>query len=447
LEVVTKLRRELGRKRSIRSLVAFCAFFPPLVAAQTPAAPSTPLSLEQQALKAYGDKHYAESAHLFDAAFAAGLSRSDDAYMAASSYALTGDAPRAVAYLERAVQLGFRHPDYMQADSGLASLRADKQFPLLVERADANKRAYDAAHHDPGRATIVTSDIDLFWRAYGKMKTSPHPEQVLEDDYLLRGSPGLQDFLYSRIKSASALLTTIQHDSKYYAAIQPATLHIKDFDSQIHASFRKMQQLYPEATFPDVYFVIGRLSTAGTPGPSGLLLGAEMFGRGPDVPTDELNDWLRESIETVDGIPYVVAHELIHYQQNTTPSDTLLAAAIHEGSADFIGELISGGLMNQAQYKYGIAHEAELWRQFSAEMNAADTSHWLYEGKVVDGRPADMAYFVGYRITQAYYERAADKKKALHEILNFKDVNNFLHDSGYADKAKSSPAPAIQKQD
>jgi hypothetical protein len=162
-----------------------------------------------------------------------------------------------------------------------------------------------------------------------------------------------------------------------------------------------------------------------------------MFGRGPDVPTDELNEWQRASIESVDGIPYLVAHELVHYQQNT-PSDTLLAAAIHEGSADFIGELISGSFINQAQYKYGIAHEAELWRQFSAEMNGTDTSHWLYEGKIVDGRPADMAYFEGYRITQAYYERAADKKKAIREILNFKDASNFLRDSGYAAKPQLS---------
>lgn len=343
----------------IRSLIVFWAFFPSIIAAQTPAAPPTPLSLEQRALKTYEDQHYAKSAHLFDDAFASGLSRSDDAYIAARSYALAGDVPKSVAYLKRAMQLGFRQSENLQIDSELTSLHADKQFPLIVELAEANKRAYDAVHQDPDHATIVTSDIDLFWSVYGKMKASPYPEEVLEDDYLLRGSPGLQDFVFSRIQSASALLTTMQHDSKYYAAIQPGTLHIKDFGPQIHASFRKMQQLYPEATFPVVYFVIGRLNTAGTTGSSGLLLGAEMFGKGPHVQTDELNEWQRASIESVDGIPYVVAHELVHYQQ-TTPSDTLLAAAIHEGSADFIGELISGSFMNQVQYKYGISHEAEL---------------------------------------------------------------------------------------
>src|ERR1700678_4162200 len=87
-----------ARGALIRSLAVFCGFFPSIVAAQTPAAPPTPYSREQEALKAYEDKHYAESAHLFDTAFAAGLSRSDDAYIAARSYALAGDLSKSVAY-------------------------------------------------------------------------------------------------------------------------------------------------------------------------------------------------------------------------------------------------------------------------------------------------------------------------------------------------------------
>ncbi|HEV2383497.1 MAG TPA: hypothetical protein VG206_27345 [Terriglobia bacterium] len=43
--------------------------------------PSGPLlyAFEEQAMKAYDDKHYAESAHLFDAAFSTGLDLPDDA--------------------------------------------------------------------------------------------------------------------------------------------------------------------------------------------------------------------------------------------------------------------------------------------------------------------------------------------------------------------------------
>lgn len=154
------------------SLAMSVAIFTAICDAQAPAALSTAFSLEQQAVRAYGKKHYGQSAHLFEAAFAAGLSRSDDAYNAACSYALARDASRALAYLDRAVNLGFRDPEQMKNDSGLTSLRGDRKFPLLVDHATANKRAYDAAHRDTDLAAIVTSDVDLFCCAYQRIKNA-----------------------------------------------------------------------------------------------------------------------------------------------------------------------------------------------------------------------------------------------------------------------------------
>jgi hypothetical protein len=60
----------------------------------------------------------------------------------------------------------------------------------------------------------------------------------------------------------------------------------------------------------------------------------------------------------------------------------------------------------------------------------------MYEGKVGKGRPADLAYFVGYRIAQAYYDKAPDKKLAIETILNFEDADQLVRDSGYAERFK-----------
>ena len=54
----------------------------------------------------------------------------------------------------------------------------------------------------------------------------------------------------------------------------------------------------------------------------------------------------------------------------------------------------------------------------------------------MNGRPADLAYFVGYRISQAYYDQAPDKKSAIEAILNFADADKLLRDSGYAERFK-----------
>jgi hypothetical protein len=390
---------------------------------------------EARAMEAYEKKDYAESVKLFDAAFSGGLNRPDDAYSAACSSSLVGAVDKALAYLERAARLGFRTPDQMQVDPDLSSIRFDPRFRLILQQVRQNEHTYLSGHGDPDRVAIVTDDIELFWRVYDRLQSSSNPEMLIENEYFHKGSSGLQDFIFARIHSAAALWKTMNQRSKYYAAIRPETLHIKDLAPRIRSSFKKMKELHADSTFPDVYFLIGRMNSGGTTGPSGLLIGADMFGKGLVFPADELDEWLRTAVDSVSNIPYTVAHELIHYQQKTE-GKTLLAAAIQEGSADFIGELISGGALNKEVRAYGRQHEKELWIQFTKEMNGTDTSHWMYEGKVTNGRPADLGYFVGYRIAEAYYNQASDKKKAIAAILN-EDADKLLNDSGYAGRFKN----------
>jgi hypothetical protein len=48
----------------------------------------------------------------------------------------------------------------------------------------------------------------------------------------------------------------------------------------------------------------------------------------------------------------VVTHELVHYQQKWPEGEkSLLANAIYEGAGDFIGELISGKIINDHLHK------------------------------------------------------------------------------------------------
>jgi len=391
---------------------------------------------EARAVAAYDKKDYAESVKLFDAALSAGLNRPDDAYSAACSSSLVGATDKALAYLERAARLGFRAPDQMRVDPDLSSVRFDPRFRSILEQVRQNEHSYLSAHGDPDRVAIVTSDIELFWRVYDRLQSSSNPETLIENEYFQKGSSGLQDFIFARIHSPAALWKTINQRPKYYAAIRPETLRIKDMAPRIRSSFRKMKELYSDSTFPDLYFLIGRMNSGGTTGPSGLLVGADMFGKGLVFPADELDEWLRTAVDTVSNIPYTVAHELIHYQQKTE-GKTLLAAAIQEGSADFIGELISGDALNKEVRAYGLQHEKELWAQFTKEMHGTDTSHWLYEGKVTNGRPADLGYFIGYRIAEAYYNQSPNKKKAIAAVLN-EDADKLLNDSGYTGRLKNT---------
>ena len=99
-------------------------------------------------------------------------------------------------------------------------------------------------------------------------------------------------------------------------------------------------------------------------------------------------------------------------------------------------QLIAEGNFNQATYDYGYAHEAELWKQFRAEMGGEDASRWLYGSSRRDGRLADLGYFMGFRIAQAYYDRAEDKQQAVRDLLTSGDFEGILQASRYGEDLK-----------
>jgi hypothetical protein len=144
---------------------------------------------------------------------------------------------------------------------------------------------------------------------------------IFQAEYLDKGSPGLKDFLRLRIKSAETLVGTIDRMPKYYASIRPQTLQVHRMEKRLRAAFKKFKSIYPEAVFPDVYFLIGVTSSGGTTAPSGLLIGTEMYGKTAKTPMVELSAWLRAVLSTVDNVPAIVAHESCHYNQryNSAP--------------------------------------------------------------------------------------------------------------------------------
>lgn len=290
-------------------------------------------------------------------------------------------------------------------------------------------------NHDPATVKFVTSDIDNFWRAYdlaAKETDKAKRVAIFQTEYLDKGSPGLKDFLRLRIKKAESLVNAIDSMPKYYASIRPQTLQVQRMEKRMRAAFEKFKSLYPAAVFPDVYFLIGITSSGGTTGPSGLLIGTEMYGKTAKTPLDELSGWLRVVLSNIDYVPAIVAHESCHYNQryNSAPEQRhLLGKALQEGSCDMIGELISGRTINEHLKIYGRTHDAEIWRDFEADMYKQDISNWFYNATTAKDRPADLGYYVGYLITQSYYRNAKDKRQAIHDILNIQDARAFYEAS------------------
>lgn len=287
---------------------------------------------------------------------------------------------------------------------------------------------------DPAAARLVTEDIPRFWEAFdarGKLGTAA----ALETLYLKSGTRGLNGWKRLRLDSAAAMAKTVDAAARYYESARASTLRIAEAGPRIRASFGKLHELYAVAVFPDVYFVIGRLTSGGTTSDAGLLIGAEMYGRTGDPVVGKMGPWLSAVLRPVDDVPGIVAHELIHYQQRN-PGRSLLSRAVNEGAADFVGEMISGININAHVHAWVFAEEGRekaLWEEFRTGMHGSDGTGWFTTEDQAK-RPKDLAYFMGYRIAQAYYERAADKKAAIRDILRVKDEDELLERSGYGER-------------
>lgn len=393
------------------------------------AAPTTQ-QLIAQARTHYAKKDYTASVAAFQQAIAQGASHRDVLYDAACVLALHGNREDALAMAERAAAAGLRGRVMIENDTDMASLAGDPRWIAVLKQVDANDAAYRAQRGDPDKARIVTSDIDRFWAIYDRAAKAADPAALYDVEYLEAGSPGLHGFIRSRIGSGANLHLVTQRYARYYKAIRPNTLHVKDMEGEIRASLHKFKALYDDATFPDIYFLIGAMSSGGTASSDGLLMGTEIFSRGEGVPVDELTPWLRNGTKPAALIPNITLHELMHFQQQV-PENTLLAGALKEGVADFLAQMVTQGNFNEITYAYGYANEAALKQAFAEDMKTNERKRWFGGGSMEGGRPADLGYFMGFRIAQAYYNKAADKKEAIRTLLTYRDPEGILRESGY----------------
>jgi hypothetical protein len=289
----------------------------------------------------------------------------------------------------------------------------------------------------PDQARLITADAERFWQVWDAHGGKPDAA-ALQAGYLDPGTPGLAAFLRLRIGSAEQLAKSIAAHPDYYASLRGIHVDVAERREEFVAAFAALEALYPSAVFPDVYFLIGAMNSAGTLAEEGLLIGLDMHGRKPGVDLSSLSSWHQAVLAPADALPNIVAHELVHYQQLPFSRDgSLLQAAVGEGAADFIAERIAGAHINAALHDYGRANECALWREFEPRMHGTDIGGFLYEGDAAKGRPADTGYFIGYRIVEAYVARKGLSEASLREVLGGLAADALLREGGYAPCADS----------
>jgi uncharacterized protein YjaZ len=303
--------------------------------------------------------------------------------------------------------------------------------PLIaVALASANALARgNGAHSSSGAQAgpaIHTEDVERFYAICDAAGGKPDAE-VLQRDYLDKGSEGLHELAKARNVTGARIADTLAKRPELYADARRCLAVLPKVRARVDTALHSLVERYPQARVPAVTIAVGRGKPVGVGSPAGgLQIGLEALCA---------TNWLNPDVE--ERFVHVIVHEYVHVQQNEALSEaehpTVLERSLMEGAAEFVAEQTSGQVAYSRLAASTRGREHAIESAFAADIDKTDLSQW-FDNSTIE-KPGDLGYWVGYRIVRAYYEHAPDKRRALREIIELDDAKAFLTDSGWSPQA------------
>lgn len=278
---------------------------------------------------------------------------------------------------------------------------------------------------------INTADVARFKNLIDSWENKNQQQklEMLEKQYLSAGSTGLNEFYRIKIRDKRKFIETLDKLYRYYQSLDIFNLDLTTLHPQLVKVFAQFSKWTDDAEPLDVYFVVGRLSSAGTVSDKGILIGTEHFSK--NLPTTLVEQGYK--LRSIDFLLSTIAHEYVHSLQHQAGPKTLIRAVIFEGGADFLAELSTGiSPTTKPHYVYGLSHQKQVWHQFKKVINDNDVSDWI-ANRQKENWPADIGYFVGYQIAKHYYQNMGDKREAFKQLTHVSDPETILKISQYGD--------------
>jgi len=274
---------------------------------------------------------------------------------------------------------------------------------------------------------VSQTDWEHFWTMRDSVTaTSDTAKQrdLVNRLYIGQASEGLKAFMRNKDGLDLKWLALLKADPGFWDNLQNKRSLIDTAVQQLEQQIGRFRQLYTDLRPAQSFLIVGLRQQGGTVRGNLSLIGAEVVLNDPALTGDQL---VRMGI-----------HEYTHTQQKRPDFQQInvLTSVIREGACDFVAGLVTGIAAKTPYMTYGPAHEKEVWRSFQKEMYTRNNDNWVSTGPNPDLPAPDLGYFVGYRICQAFYDQATDKKAALKTIIeldyaNPDAVSGFLKRSGY----------------
>lgn len=282
-----------------------------------------------------------------------------------------------------------------------------------------------ASGASPTGIEIRTEDVARFYRIYEAAHGHPTGEQ-LQRDYIDAGTEGLHHLAKVRNVTGERIAEAIRTHPELYTNARSCLPALPRVRERLDVTFRRLLELYPEAQKPPVTILVSRGKPLAISGPGdGVQIGLE------GICSDVAARFLGANVD--DRFVHIIAHEYIHPQQAPALANddhpTVLERSLMEGVAEFMGEMISGGISSVAVRKAAEGHEKEIETRFAADEDKTDLSEWV--DNTTPQNVGELGYWVGYRIAKSYYQHAPDKRAAIRAMIQLTDPHAFLAKSGW----------------
>ncbi len=301
---------------------------------------------------------------------------------------------------------------------------------------------------EPQNQTVITSDIHSFWKAYDQIILSQDTSiqyQLLDSLFFRKGTAGLKAIRQARNYTPQDYLNSINDYPKFWSSIRENTLKADQISLEIESGIDKLRELYPELKLAKIYFTIGAFRTPGTTIDSLVLIGSEISMADSKTITDEFPEELSHlkthyASNPKNHLVFLNVHEYIHTQQNPREFN-ILSLTIYEGIAEFISTIALNIDSPNPQIEHGKNNAKRIREVFEKEMFYPNNRYkWLDGNAPNEFGMRDLGYYVGFQISENFYNQAKNKEVAIKQMIEL-DYTNESEIESFVKKANYFSAP------
>lgn len=277
-------------------------------------------------------------------------------------------------------------------------------------------------------------------------KDSNDSIRIIQRFYIDKIRKRCNPFLKEKNIEAVKLYNSLILYPNFYNQLAKYEINVKSLNDTIRFIDKKFKESFDEYEEPSIVLLVGDLSVGGAVSKTTIYICLDMISDNGVIDKSELPEYMKNICAKGTLFCYLV-HEIVHSMQYGFPmnelfgmikhnKNSLLYACLLEGSADYIADHLFNTFLNKNLSNYYEKNIDVIWIRFNQNVNENpfEYNQWIYYFTPNDERPADLGYYIGYKICEAFMNKQTDKKRGIKSLINRRKYRDIFNQSEFVKK-------------